>query len=104
MCAGMPGMTAYAGFHEVCSPKKGETVFVSAASGAVGQLVGQFAKMLGCYVVGSAGSKEKVSSIALDLHSVEAIFILHCAPSTIKPKGWGWVGYAFGGGEREVLV
>ncbi|XP_059277481.1 2-alkenal reductase (NADP(+)-dependent)-like isoform X1 [Lycium ferocissimum] len=57
---GMPGMTAYAGFYEVCSPKKGETVFVSAASGAVGQLVGQFAKMLGCYVVGSAGTKEKV--------------------------------------------
>uniref|UniRef100_A0A1J3GVC4 2-alkenal reductase [NAD(P)(+)] n=1 Tax=Noccaea caerulescens TaxID=107243 RepID=A0A1J3GVC4_NOCCA len=57
---GMPGMTAYAGFYEVCSPKKGETVYVSAASGAVGQLVGQFAKMMGCYVVGSAGSKEKV--------------------------------------------
>ncbi|TMW93863.1 hypothetical protein EJD97_011055 [Solanum chilense] len=57
---GMPGMTAYVGFYEICSPKKGETVFVSAASGAVGQLVGQFAKMLGCYVVGSAGSKEKV--------------------------------------------
>ncbi|XP_043693779.1 2-alkenal reductase (NADP(+)-dependent)-like [Telopea speciosissima] len=57
---GMPGMTAYAGFHEVCSPKKGETVFISAASGAVGQLVGQFAKLMGCYVVGSAGSKEKV--------------------------------------------
>ncbi|KAK4566936.1 hypothetical protein RGQ29_002975 [Quercus rubra] len=57
---GLLGMTAYAGFHEVCSPKKGEYVFVSAASGAVGQLVGQFAKLLGCYVVGSAGSKEKV--------------------------------------------
>ncbi|GFY82834.1 zinc-binding dehydrogenase family protein [Actinidia rufa] len=57
---GMPGMTAYAGFYEVCSPKKGEYVFVSAASGAVGQLVGQFAKLLGCYVVGSAGTKEKV--------------------------------------------
>ncbi|KAL3642140.1 hypothetical protein CASFOL_012955 [Castilleja foliolosa] len=57
---GMPGMTAYAGFYEVCSPKKGETVYVSAASGAVGQLVGQFAKLMGCYVVGSAGSKEKV--------------------------------------------
>nr|POF21151.1 2-alkenal reductase (nadp(+)-dependent) [Quercus suber] len=57
---GMPGMIAYAGFHEVCSPKKGEYVFVSAASGAVGQLVGQFAKLFGCYVVGSAGSKEKV--------------------------------------------
>ncbi|KAK3420905.1 hypothetical protein EUGRSUZ_G01686 [Eucalyptus grandis] len=57
---GMPGLTAYAGFYEVCSPKKGEYVFVSAASGAVGQLVGQFAKLMGCYVVGSAGSKEKV--------------------------------------------
>lgn len=57
---GMPGMTAYAGFYEVCSPKKGETVYVSAASGAVGQLVGQFAKLMGCYVVGSAGSKDKV--------------------------------------------
>ncbi|KAJ0034227.1 hypothetical protein Pint_26230 [Pistacia integerrima] len=57
---GMPGITAYVGFHEVCSPKKGESVFVSAASGAVGQLVGQLAKLEGCYVVGSAGSKEKV--------------------------------------------
>ena len=58
---GMPGMTAYAGFYEICSPKKGEYVFISAASGAVGQLVGQFAKLLGCYVVGSAGTKEKVN-------------------------------------------
>ena len=58
---GMPGLTAYAGFYELCSPKKGENVFISTASGAVGQLVGQFAKLLGCYVVGSAGSKEKVT-------------------------------------------
>ncbi|KAK9074736.1 hypothetical protein SSX86_003054 [Deinandra increscens subsp. villosa] len=57
---GMPGMTAYVGFHKICSPKKGDTIFVSAASGAVGQLVGQFAKLYGCYVVGSAGSQEKV--------------------------------------------
>uniref|UniRef100_A0A2N9GIM1 2-alkenal reductase [NAD(P)(+)] n=1 Tax=Fagus sylvatica TaxID=28930 RepID=A0A2N9GIM1_FAGSY len=57
---GMAGVTAYAGFYEICSPKKGEHVFISAASGAVGQLVGQFAKLLGCHVVGSAGSKEKV--------------------------------------------
>ncbi|GMH19750.1 hypothetical protein Nepgr_021591 [Nepenthes gracilis] len=57
---GMPGMTAYAGFYRICLPKKGDRVFVSSASGAVGQLVGQFAKLMGCYVVGSAGSKEKV--------------------------------------------
>ncbi|KAG6400056.1 hypothetical protein SASPL_141544 [Salvia splendens] len=60
----MPGMTAYVGFFKFCSPKKGETVYVSAASGAVGQLVGQFAKIAGCYVVGSAGNKEK-SAFAL---------------------------------------
>ncbi|KAM3750043.1 hypothetical protein ACB098_04G007900 [Castanea mollissima] len=60
---GMPGMTAYAGFYELCSPKKGEHVFVSSAFGAVGQLVGQLAKLMGCYVVGSAGSKEKVDML-----------------------------------------
>lgn len=56
----MPGFTAYAGFYEVCAPKKGDYVFVSAASGAVGQLVGQLAKLHGCYVVGSAGTSQKV--------------------------------------------
>ena len=72
----MPGMTAYAGFYEVCSPKKGEYVFISAASGAVGQLVGQFAKLLGCFVVGSAGSKEKVPlSIAIIYICVCVCFI-----------------------------
>ncbi|MED6204383.1 hypothetical protein PIB30_008828 [Stylosanthes scabra] len=69
---GMPGMTAYVGFFELCSPKKGETVFVSAASGAVGQLVGQFAKLAGCYVVGSAGSKEKVELLKNKLGFDEA--------------------------------
>ncbi|MED6204386.1 hypothetical protein PIB30_008831 [Stylosanthes scabra] len=64
---GMPGMTAYAGFFEVGLPKKGEKVFVSAASGAVGQLVGQFAKLTGCYVVGSAGSKDKVDLLKTKL-------------------------------------
>ncbi|MED6179481.1 hypothetical protein PIB30_001244 [Stylosanthes scabra] len=58
---GMPGMTAYGGFFELGCPKKGDRVFVSAASGAVGQLVGQFAKLTECYVVGSAGTQEKVN-------------------------------------------
>ncbi|GMY35871.1 2-alkenal reductase (NADP(+)-dependent)-like [Fagus crenata] len=57
---GYSGLTAYCGFYEVCKPKKGEKVFVSAASGSVGNLVGQYAKLFGCYVVGSAGSKQKV--------------------------------------------
>ncbi|KAL6577991.1 hypothetical protein OROMI_010319 [Orobanche minor] len=57
---GMPGFTAYVGFYEVCAPKKNDHVFVSAASGAVGQLVGQLAKLHGCYVVGSTGSSQKV--------------------------------------------
>ncbi|XP_040994599.1 2-alkenal reductase (NADP(+)-dependent)-like [Juglans microcarpa x Juglans regia] len=69
---GMPGLTAFAGFHEVCSPKKGEYVFISAASGAVGQLVGQFAKLMDCYVVGSAGSKEKVDLLKNKLGFAEA--------------------------------
>ncbi|KAA8532164.1 hypothetical protein F0562_006694 [Nyssa sinensis] len=69
---GMPGLTAYAGFYVICSPKKGQYVFISAASGAVGQLVGQFAKLLGCYVVGSAGTKEKVDLLKNKLGFDEA--------------------------------
>ncbi|KAE7998871.1 hypothetical protein FH972_003369 [Carpinus fangiana] len=57
---GFSGLSAYGGFFEVCKPKKGEKVFVSAASGSVGNLDGQYAKLFGCYVVGCAGSKQKV--------------------------------------------
>jgi NADPH-dependent curcumin reductase CurA len=59
--AGMPGMTAYVGLLDIGKPKEGETVFVSAASGAVGSIVCQIAKLKGCRVVGSAGSDEKVA-------------------------------------------
>jgi len=69
---GMPGFTAYVGFFEVCSPKKGEYVFVSAASGAVGQLVGQLAKLHGCHVVGSAGTSKKVDLLKNKLGFDEA--------------------------------
>ena len=56
---GMPGMTAYCGLFEIGRPKVGETVVVSAASGAVGQVVGQLAKHAGCHVVGIAGGPKK---------------------------------------------
>lgn len=56
---GMPGLTAWYGTTKICDPKEGETIYVSAASGAVGQLVGQIAKIRGARVVGSAGSDEK---------------------------------------------
>ncbi|KAK7327691.1 hypothetical protein VNO77_21779 [Canavalia gladiata] len=61
--AGFGGLTAYAGFFEVCKPQKGEKVFVSAASGSVGSLVGQYAKLMGCYVVGCAGNQKKVELV-----------------------------------------
>lgn len=57
---GISGLTAYGGFFQLCKPKKGEKVFVSSASGSVGNLVGQYAKLYGCYVVGCAGTKQKV--------------------------------------------
>jgi NADPH-dependent curcumin reductase CurA len=56
---GMPGMTAYAGLLEIGKPKAGETVVVAAATGAVGALVGQIAKLKGCRVVGVAGGADK---------------------------------------------
>ncbi|KAL8286337.1 hypothetical protein RQP46_004825 [Phenoliferia psychrophenolica] len=59
--AGMSGQTAFWSFYEIGKPKKGETIFVSAASGAVGQIVCQLAKKEGLKVVGSAGSDDKVA-------------------------------------------
>jgi NADPH-dependent curcumin reductase CurA len=56
---GMPGATAYAGITEICKPKAGETLVVSAASGAVGSVAGQLAKRAGARVVGIAGGPEK---------------------------------------------
>ena len=71
--AGMPGMTAYVGLLDIGKPKAGETVFVSAASGAVGSIVCQIAKMKGCRVVGSAGSDEKAAWLLAEA-GVDAIF------------------------------
>lgn len=64
---GMLGLTAYAGLVIQCAPKVGETVVVSAASGGVGQVVGQIAKILGCRVVGIAGTAEKCAFVTDEL-------------------------------------
>lgn len=64
---GMPGMTAYFGLYEIGQPRAGETVVVSAASGAVGQVVGQLAKMSGCRVVGIAGGPAKCAYVRNEL-------------------------------------
>ena len=64
---GMPGMTAYFGFLDTGAPQPGNTVVVSAASGAVGSVVGQIAKIKGCRAVGIAGGAEKCQYITSEL-------------------------------------
>lgn len=70
---GMTGLTAYAGMLDVAKVQEGETVFVSAAAGAVGMAAGQIARTQGCRVVGSAGSEEKVRFL-LDELGFDAAF------------------------------
>src|SRR6516162_9412876 len=64
---GMPGMTAYMGLLEIGKPQPGETVVVAAASGAVGSVVGQIARIKGAYVVGIAGGPEKCRYVTEEL-------------------------------------
>jgi NADPH-dependent curcumin reductase CurA len=64
---GMPGMTAYTGLLEIGQPKPGETVAVAAASGAVGSVVGQIAKIKGCRAVGIAGGPDKCRYVVQEL-------------------------------------
>ncbi|MGH7400863.1 MAG: NADP-dependent oxidoreductase [Candidatus Rokuibacteriota bacterium] len=64
---GMPGMTAYVGLLDIGQPRPGETVVVSAASGAVGSAVGQIARIKGCRVVGIAGSPDKCDYVVREL-------------------------------------
>ncbi|WP_096668340.1 NADP-dependent oxidoreductase [Polaromonas sp. AET17H-212] len=64
---GMPGMTGYFGLMDVGQPKPGDTVVVSGAAGAVGQTVGQIAKLKGCRVVGIAGGKAKCDWVVKEL-------------------------------------
>lgn len=69
---GMPGFTAYVGLLDVAGLRDGDVVFVSAAAGAVGSMVGQIAKLRGSRVIGSAGSAEKVAYLKDELGFDEA--------------------------------
>ena len=64
---GMPGMTAWYGLTQIMQPKEGETIVVSAASGAVGSVAGQLAKLRGCRAVGIAGGREKCDYVVKEL-------------------------------------
>jgi NADPH-dependent curcumin reductase CurA len=92
---GMPGMTAYFGLFEVGQPKAGETVVVSAASGAVGQVVGQLAKIAGCRAVGIAGGPKKCAFVketlgldaCIDYKAAKDLSDLSAAVKTTCPNG-----------------
>ena len=88
---GMPGMTAYFGLLEIGKPKEGETVVVSGAAGAVGTVVGQIAKIMGCRVVGIAGGAEKCKYLTSELGFDAAIDYKHQDVKTMLkehcPKG-----------------
>lgn len=75
---GMPGMTAYVGLLRIAELKPGERVFVSAAAGAVGSIACQIAKLMGCHVVGSAGSQRKCDYLTRELHVDAAINYKTC--------------------------
>ena len=92
---GMPGFTAWAGLNEIIKPKAGETVFVSGAAGAVGSLVCQLAKLKGCRVIASAGSREKCdwlvkeggADVALNYRDYPNAAALTKALAAAAPKG-----------------
>jgi NADPH-dependent curcumin reductase CurA len=70
---GMTGLTAYIGLNEIGKPKAGETLVVSGAAGAVGSVAGQIGKILGCKVIGLAGSDEKTTMLKAKFGFDEAI-------------------------------
>jgi len=84
--AGMTGMTAYVGLLHIGALKEGQTVFVSAAAGAVGSIVCQIAKLKGCYVAGSAGSDEKVAWLVEEA-GVDAAFNYKTTDDVIAEVG-----------------
>ena len=96
----MPGATAYHGLFNILRPKEKEVLFVSAASGAVGALVGQMAKSAGCKVIGSTGGPEKGKHLtetlkfdhAVDYRSVSNTTELEAKIRELSPD---WNRYGF---------
>jgi NADPH-dependent curcumin reductase CurA len=92
---GMPGVTAWVGLTDIIAPKEGETVVVSAASGAVGSVVGQLAKARGCRAVGIAGGPDKCAYVVdelgfdacLDYKALREPRALSVALKAAAPKG-----------------
>ncbi|XP_050079921.1 prostaglandin reductase 1-like [Anopheles maculipalpis] len=88
---GMPGNTAYFGLRELCQPRAGETIVVSGAAGAVGSVVGQIGKNLGCRVIGIAGSDAKCQWLEKDLGFDGTINYkrnnVYAELKTVAPKG-----------------
>jgi NADPH-dependent curcumin reductase len=80
---GMPGMTGYFGLMDVGQPQAGETVVVSGAAGAVGQTVGQMAKIKGCRVVGIAGGAAKCEWVVKEL-GFDACIDYKAGPASVK--------------------
>jgi NADPH:quinone reductase len=96
---GMPGATAFGGLIDILRPVKGETLLVTAASGAVGQLVGQLAKSKGCRVIGTAGGLEKCKILtekfnfdaAIDHKSASTPAQLEALIRAVAPEGLNMV-------------
>lgn len=105
---GMPGLTAYSSLYDIGKPVKGETIFISAASGAVGQIVGQIAKHEGLRVIGSVGSDEKADYITKELHFDGAFNYKNEKPAEalkrLAPKGVDIYFENVGGEQLEAAI
>jgi NADPH-dependent curcumin reductase len=107
-CVGMPGVTAWYGVNQIIGPIIGETVVVSAASGAVGSVVGQLVKKTGARVVGIAGGPEKCRYVEQNLGFDVCIDYKHSdflnALKTATPKGIDGVFENVGGGVFDACL
>ncbi|MEO8690420.1 MAG: NADP-dependent oxidoreductase [Solirubrobacteraceae bacterium] len=104
---GMPGLTAWVGVTDIAPVAEGETVFVSAAAGAVGSVAGQIAKARGCRVVGSAGAPEKVAYVREELGFDAAFSHRDDVPAALREAAPAGVDVYFdnvGGPQLEAVI